>query len=355
MRERIRPIVAVLLAGILAVAVAPSVSADERTDEEARLQAIYDDAMTGTVGGTAGFYLKAVNGPVLLDRNETYVHDPASAIKVLGHLHAMREVQAGRDGLFNSITTYKYPSSRNSGGNPSSPNLCPAAKDETPDNREMEPLQFGLAKMMQASDNRSTRAVVLRYGLPALNSLATTLGMKQTRWDQDLVGCGYEGGKRNALTAVDISKLYEAVSAGRALDPKHTGQFWGLMAAQPLRSGDHLVEIIRQEAQKLGRPGAAAPVANRLIRRFKGGAYNLCEAVCAAHIIIRELDGLASIPFNVNGSVQMRDFVFSSFIADARGICLQAPCPAAQKIEAGMLLGAEELLRSVIRAALRTW
>lgn len=339
----------------LALVLAPAVSADERTDEEARLQTIYDDAMAGTVGGTAGFYLKAVGGPVLLDSNETYVHDPASAIKVLGHLHAMREVQAGRDGLFNSLTSYKYPSSRNSGGNPSSPNLCPAVEDETPANREVEPLQFGLARMMQVSDNRTTRGVVLRYGLPALNALAASLGMAQTRWDQDLVGCGYQGDKRNALTPVDIGKLYEAVAAGRVLDAKHTGEFWSLMVSQPVRRGDHLLDIIREEAQKLGKPGAIAPVADRLVRRWKGGAYNICEVACPAHTVIREMDGVASIPFNVGGTVQMRDFVFSSFIADARAVCLSNPCTDADEIQQGMFLGADELLRSVIRAAIQTW
>lgn len=340
---------------ILAVGFAPVVSADERTDEEARLQAIYDDAMSGTVGGTAGFYLKAVGGPVLLDNNETYVHDPASAIKVLGHLHAMREAQAGRDGLFSSLTAYKYPSSINSGGDESSPTLCPNPADETPENRELAPLQFGLMRMMQISDNRTTRAVVLRYGLPALNATAAGLGMTQTRWDQDLVGCGYEGGKRNALTPVDIGKLYEAVASGRVLDPHHTRQFWDLMTKQPVQRGDHLLEIIREEAQKLGKPGAAAPVAERLVRRWKGGAYNICEAVCVAHILIREMDGVASIPFRVNGTLQMRDFVFSSFIADARGVCIQSPCPMAEEIQRGMFLGADELLRSVIRSALETW
>ena len=98
--------IALVLAVASALVVAPAVSADERTDDEARLQAIYDDAMFGTVGGTAGFYLKAVGGPVLLDSNEKYAHDPASAIKVLGYLHAMREVRAGRDGLFSSLTSY---------------------------------------------------------------------------------------------------------------------------------------------------------------------------------------------------------------------------------------------------------
>jgi hypothetical protein len=355
MAGAMRTRVALAVAVAVALALAPVVSADERTDEEARLQAIYDDAMFGTVGGTGGFYLKAVGGPVLLDSNETYVHDPASAIKVLGHLHALREVQAGRDDLFASFSSYRYPSSPNSRGDPSSPNLCPAPEDETPANRETEPLQFGLARMMQVSDNRATRGVVLRYGLPALNSLAASLDMSQTRWDQALVGCGYEGGKRNALTSVDIAKLYEAVGTGRALDQQHTTEFWKLMAAQPVRRGDHLLEIIQEEARRLGKPAGVGPIADGLVRRFKGGSYNICEVVCAAHTVIRELDGMVSIPFNTRGTIQTRDFVFSSFIADAQAVCLQSPCPAADAIQAGMLLGAEELLRSVIRAALQTW
>ncbi|HUR48070.1 MAG TPA: serine hydrolase [Acidimicrobiales bacterium] len=346
----------VLMAVALAVVAAPAVSADERSDEEGRLQAIYDDSMAGSVGGTGGFYLKAVGGPVLLDSNETYVHDPASAIKVLGHLHAMREVQAGRDDLWGSFTSFRYPSSRNSGGDPSSPNLCPAAEDEVQANRETEPLQFGLAKMMQVSDNRATRGVVLRYGLPALNALAKSLGMSQTKWDQDLVGCGYEGDKRNALTPVDIGKLYEAVASGRVLDSKRTGEFWSLMASQPVRRGDHLLEIIQDEARKLGKPAAIGPVAERLVRRFKGGSYNICgDLLCVTHLVIREIDGVASIPFKVGGAVQMRDFVFSSFIADAQAVCLEYPCPKADEIQAGMYLGADELLRSVIRSALQTW
>ncbi len=330
-----------------------TVRADERTDEEDRLRAIQDDAMVGTVGGTAGFLLKQVGGPVLLADDETYVHDPASAIKVLAHLHAARQAAAGRENAFDSMVAYRYPSS--SGGDPSSPNLCPNPADETPTNREVVAISAGLARMMQASDNRMTRAAVLRYGLDPLNGLARELKMGDTRWDQDLVGCGYQDGKRNALTSVDIARLYESVSLGQAISGDARTRFWSLMTAQPVRRGDHLLEIIQEEARAIGKPAAAGPVAERLVRRWKGGAYNICRAVCVVQELIREMDGLASIPFRVDGRVVMRDFAFSSYVADATAVCAAAPCAAALELEASMFLTADELLRTVIRDAIKTF
>lgn len=344
---------AVALAVCLGVSLAPAVSADERADEEARVQQIWDDAMVGTVGGTAGFYLKPVGGDVLLSSNETYVHDPASSIKVLAHLHAMREVQAGRDHLASSLTAYRYPSARN--GEPSSPTLCVEPADETPANGEQVPLSSGLARMMWASDNRMTRAVVLRFGLDPLNELAAELGMTDTRWDQDLVGCGYRDDKRNAMTSVDAGKLYEAVASGRALDPSHTRRFWELMAEIPVKRGDHLLAMIQEEARELGKPGAAGPVAEGIVRRWKGGSYNICQTVCLVQSIIREIDGLVSIPFRVDGAVQMRQFVFSAFVADATTPCPDNPCAARERLHEAMYLVTDEVLRTVIRSALHSW
>jgi len=327
--------------------------ADYRADEEARLRTIQDDAMVGTVGGTAGFLLKQVGGPVLLNDDETYVHDPASAIKVLAHLHSLREVAAGRDQLFNLMAAYRYPS--NPAGSPSSPTLCPNPADETPSNRESVSLSYGLANMMQVSDNRMTRAAVLRYGLGPLNALAAHLKMTSTRWDQDLVGCGYLGGKRNALTSVDITRLYESVASGQSLSGQARSQFWALMTAQKIQRGDHLLEIIGEEARALGKPAAAGPVAERLVRRWKGGAYNICRTICVVHDIIREMDGLASIPFKVGGAIVMKDFAFSVYVADATAACTGVPCDAADRLQEAMFLTADELLRSVISEALKTF
>jgi D-alanyl-D-alanine carboxypeptidase len=43
--------------------------------------------------GTTGFYLKRVGGNVIMNQNESFIFYPASTIKVMEHLHAMRRVQ----------------------------------------------------------------------------------------------------------------------------------------------------------------------------------------------------------------------------------------------------------------------
>ena len=46
-----------------------------------------------------GIYLKQVSGPVLEQFNESFIFEPASTIKVLHHLHAMLQVEAGNIGI----------------------------------------------------------------------------------------------------------------------------------------------------------------------------------------------------------------------------------------------------------------
>src|SRR5262249_28676065 len=66
-----------------------------------KIRNLVEDAFQGSAWG---FYLKRVGGKVLAALQSHHKFEPASAIKVLHHVHAMRRVQAGMDSLDADVT-----------------------------------------------------------------------------------------------------------------------------------------------------------------------------------------------------------------------------------------------------------
>ncbi len=153
----------------------------------------------GNPKGVFGAYLKRVGGSVVTNLNGSAVIDPASPLKALHHLRALRS----NDSLDANFTYYDYP---NSPYNANTKNACPIATDEVAANRRSMRLGAALETMMVDSDNRTTRGVALRYGgFSSLNDTAAAAGMTHTAVRQNL-GCGYDGGLRNATTMVDLGR-----------------------------------------------------------------------------------------------------------------------------------------------------
>src|SRR5687768_7249906 len=67
------------------------------------------DNLISVAGGTTGLYVKEVGGSVIAAKNETFAFEPASSIKVLLHLYAHTQVQAGNATLADPVTLYAPP------------------------------------------------------------------------------------------------------------------------------------------------------------------------------------------------------------------------------------------------------
>jgi hypothetical protein len=321
---------------------------DNSNAETRRLWAIMDPGLSA---GRFGIYLKQVGGGVKVDLQGGTIFEPASAIKVLHHAHAMRRVQVGLDSLSSNFVYFVKPD------DPNNKDICPLDAPEVDANKRTTTLQDGLAKTMQNSDNRTTRGLQLRYGQAALNARADSLGMSNTELRQ-VLGCGFRNNLRNDLTLVDVGKLYEAVANGSLLTGSSRTTFYNIMLGGGIGSSSALATIVRQEATALGKSAAAANAfIAQMDSRFKGGSYDICITSCNPYFYYRSNAGRMTLPFKSGtGAIVPVHYVFGQWAND-----LSIPCGpgvnCSTKVAADNALGnaGNELFRKEIRQALQTW
>ena len=285
--------------------------------------------------GTFGYYLKRVDGTVMESYNPTFAFYPASTIKVVQHLHAMRAVDAG------TVTLGGANLNVCSGGvnctdNANTAALCGGSM-------VVETLQTALTNMMRPSSNQSTNAIQELFGngtpsagRAAMNQTAwTTVGMSNSTALQHKFGCGnVANNPYNTLTLADAGLLYEQVMTDDAVlpEPERT-TFVQIMLNET--NDNSLVTainaIVDQEAALIEMPPAD-------IQAFKNGIQFAHKAgnIGTAY----ESDaGWVSLP--VNGGADARQYVFGHF-ADA------ATVNTLPSIDARTA----ELLRTAIRESL---
>lgn len=138
--------------------------------------------------GIFSAYLKQVAGPVLIDFNAQRRAETASSLKVLHLLHAMRRVQLNLDALASDNFRY-FDYFDGSGHEPK--DRCPSSAQEIGGGGSMSTLEWGLDRMVDDSDNRTTRGVVLRYGgFDPINATAAWAGLTGTLLRHN-IGCAY--------------------------------------------------------------------------------------------------------------------------------------------------------------------
>jgi hypothetical protein len=331
------------------------------------------DIITAAIsGGAGGAYLKRVGGPVIAAVNADKRFEPASAIKALPELQAMRAVRAGTSSLNDQIFMYYNPTnpfvSLSQLGNPDE---CPDQYAYTSNNRVSLSLQQLLELMMERSDNRATRAIAEYYGKPALNALADLIGMSNSDYTQT-IGCGIPG---NYLTLADIGRLYEGVANGTLLG---TGQqrtdFWRFMIDETVTDLEAVAfgegvdpnitaDALEEAASLLGRPTSDALVqalTNAFLAlvtdRRKGGSYDLGHPDPTKYKMARAIAGLMGLPARQGGNTVLREYVYGLFIDQAvvpQPNINAAPRDAVNDAVFGS--GEKELFRPEIRSALATW
>lgn len=284
------------------------------------------EILRGGTDGHSGVYLKRANGSVLAYINGDRVHEPASTLKTLHHLQAMRAVQLGSTTLATNYTTYT------TGGG----NSCPIGSGTS----VSESLQAVLGAMMGSSDNTRTRTVTDNFGgFAGLNSRASALGMTSTQVSHH-IGCGTPA---NETTLRDIAHLHEQVVNGYLGSQRQT--FYDLMRNDYETGGyaeGELWPVMQAEATSLGLTATqlAAFRADYLMA-FKKGGYGTGAG------FFRCWGGYVKMPVYVNGAgVTFREYMVGSFVAEAS--------VEANAIDAAKFAAAE-VLRDELRSAMSSY
>ena len=311
-----------------------------------------ENALTKRVGkllvnatdGDVGLYLKKVNGPVLASLHETMDFEPASTIKILLHLHAMRQVENGAKvqgkvvSLATPIPWFMNYTKDGKGKNTSCPSDTGLAT---------ETLANALQQMMQNSDNRRAQAVRTYFGQTNINATAKALGMTHTSYNhRDGCGGGADGAVAdpNHLTLVDAGILYEGVAKGTFINDRKA--FFSLMAGKNYDFStiwQGMQKIVNEEAPAGMTAAKRQSFLDQMDTRYKGGGYSLSTG---EH---QSIAGWAKIPFRnarVIGGVAFHEYVFGFFISKASDLLKTNNASTAVRAE---------LFREEIRESLKSW
>ncbi|MFO1032151.1 MAG: serine hydrolase [Planctomycetota bacterium] len=273
--------------------------------------------------GDYGFFLKEINGPILASMRPDTVFEPASTMKTLYHVHAMKRVLNGTVSLSTLINK---------------PTSCgvPGAN---------ETLSTLLRTMMENSDNYSTLAVSNYFGLSNIDATATVLGMPSTDINFT-IGC--EGpDNENQMTLRDLAQLHEQVANGYLGSQRDN--FYDLMAESlsfPSWGTEDLNDRINAHAVTLGLPTTVRDAfKSELHIAYKPGgiAWN----TGTQHYYFAE-GGWMKVPFKSStGVLQPREYTFGVFNYDF----------AVQEVSGrNAMCDAElELVWDRIEAAMATW
>jgi hypothetical protein len=319
-----------------------------------------------------GLYLKQVGGPVLANLNSTRQFEPASTIKVLLYLTALRQVQAGKASLTQPVSFYYRPGDDINNATLGDAGVNPDDYVHTASNQITEPLGEVLDRMMRVSDNRCAQAIEQLLGRPLINATAKLIGMNSTVFASTL-GSGIPG---NYLTLHDAGVLYEKVESGQLLTGKYLTAFRQMMTSErtsdvyglPFQDGgvfSAMVTVVQQEAaRKLNKPldsSAVLSLTNAFVAKmknnWKGGSYDLFNIDDTHAHVDRTVGGWVQLPFKTNGVLTPRSYVYGIYINNAV-VARNGDSDKGPELDAVNSAWADsqgELLRTQIRAALATW
>jgi Beta-lactamase enzyme family len=306
-----------------------------------------------------------------IDTNETLVNlnasrpaEAASALKALHLLHAMKRVNAG-DPLNSSFTYYSYPTSH-----PDPADACPDPAYETSSYDTVTTLETGLDMMMNNSDNRTTRGVVLRYGgFAPLNTTAQDAKLKGTVLRHD-IGCAYRdpltqeyrpSALRNDTTVADLAAIWIGVHKGTLLPTSSVGRSEFLESGNPKTGANaNLQAIIDQEAAALGISASESARFGTRVRTWgKSGSYGTClpaaddATQCGQQVNVASSAGLVALPIGGGPYYGLRYHGYGSLMSDV-------PVPSwdggqAIAYENAWRAAHYEMFRSAVRSALLEW
>lgn len=293
--------------------------------------------MIDDTDGRVGYYLKEVNGPVRRALNENVSFYPASTIKVLQHVHALRQVQLGNANLTTSMLTVCPGNNTNCTNTANSNSTCGA-------NTITESLSTALNMMMVPSDNQSTNAIQEFFGggnaqTGRANITQTgqvTLGLSNQTVLNHKFNCGnISNNPFNTSTLADLAEIYEEIGEDQnILTGNPRNNFYSLMLNEGNDNGfiNDINAIIDEENNGIGLSAFdISTFKNTLNTARKAGNVACCFSNA----------GWIELPHN-NGLLT-KQFVFAIFLDtfSTNNVDLNEVCA--------------ELLRKAIKEALESW
>jgi hypothetical protein len=322
------PRVVVLLAALVGLASASPARAD-LTNEIAFL---IDSKVNG---GESGFLLRQIDGPVLAADEVDHVFYPASSIKVLLHLHAMLEVEAGNSSLdTTALPVYEQPGES-------------CNDDHSNDTMTARNLRDVLRRMMEQSNNDDTNAVYEWYTRPAINDTAHDIvGMSPDAQLNHKFGCGGPtNDPANRMALLDLLLLYERVARGEifAVDDNRD-DFYELMLDDTDNTNleQRLYGLIVEEGLPLGLDDFETwdAIAAEMDFAWKGGSFSGPSIGD-----YRSLAGWIRLPAHSCSTMPAREYVWGIFFDNATTIS-----PNFSTTDVFI-----ELIRGEMRTALEDW
>lgn len=298
---------------------------DNANTLERRARQEFFDAPAASLGDF-GFFLKEVNGPVLAEMRADTVFEPASTMKTVYHVAAMRRVWLGLSSLSQQVNK---------------PLVCGVAGNN-------QTLELTLRQMMENSDNMSTLAISNLYGLANLNSTANALGMNSTNINYT-IGCTGPA-PESELTLRDLTTLHEEVANGYLGSQRQ--KFYELMAnglSFPSWGTEDLDDRIDAEAVVLGLPDSVRDAFKAELQlAYKPGGIGWTNP--GAWTFYFAEGGWMSVPFkNASGTLVPREYTFGVFNYLFEGAANEIPGRNA-------MCDAElELVWDRVKAAMATW
>ncbi len=173
-----------------------------------------------------------------------------------------------------------------------------------------------MSKMMWASDNSRTAALVEYFGEGAINGSAHWLGAVDTNINHKH-GCGGDAlANPNETTLNDMTTLYRKAFTGDLLTPERRQHMWARMPnlLQELKDSANYVAWTIYGQALTGPPKAFR---DNLKVATKAGGYTLCaNKVCNQYH--RSIAGYVEIPFKTGyGTILPQRYTFGIFIHKA--------------------------------------
>lgn len=251
-------------------------------------------------GGHYGFRFERVGGGTRASLMGDHVFYPASSVKVLPHVHAMRQVESNPFVTLNSLL--------NVYGGSDSCDFNHAG--QTP--IATEPLHQVLRSMMENSSNTRTNAVIDRFGL---GNIQTTIDFYNDAGNdmrlEHKLGCGGPSNDpANGMTVVEINRLFERIAQGQVFEQTSTrDDFYDLML-----NGRWFESVIEDEAPAGMSDDELEDFIAGSRSAYKGGSYTLGGERW------RTLVGWFSLPGSQCEGGTDRQYVFSLFVDEATAL-----------------------------------
>jgi hypothetical protein len=296
----------------------------------AQLRTMYEGMPSGS---GYGFRLKQWNGPVLANLQDDVVFEPASAIKTLIHLHAVRARQ-------NSFATDTTPISYRHRDKPY-PNMSDAGKCpiDAPFAADLG-LDEADRSMMLNSDNRMSHGIYdyFQSHFFRVDSTAAALGLNNTTLDMS--SCDRIT-HPNATTLQELEAIYEAGSL-------RTGFLNDLHRPIFRQNMDHfvwssfLMAMIQQEQAAIG-------LGNDFYNMVAANSMGKGGAIATAGKYWRANGGIVAIPTSPAGT-NFTFYTWSSFLNN-----VTATAATIDQIDDQNNAVWAEAFRQIVRDALASW